>query len=154
MPCAEVTSRDRSALRRLQIGGLPSRDCHRDPRDTERVHFDMHALSEVAQPDANGIPTITSCAGMGKNVPFLMMVPNANYAEAGHRGAEFLILTGDVRENTNKLSADGWLRAPEEGGQVQAGGNGSRIWLRTNHLVNGGHRLLAWIRYRLTFEDH
>lgn len=106
-----------------------------DPDDREHVHVDMGSVERVPDPARSGVEQATLFEDKRERVTLEHWAPDTTHVLRADKGAEVLVLEGQMTEDGTALAPRDWLRVPP-GSQVKlaAGPQGARIWVKTGHL--------------------
>ena len=103
--------------------------------DRTTVRIDINAVApdpELSQPGVNILPLFKNHE---ETVQAQIWSPGEEIYLHAPGGAELYVLDGDLRENTDPLSAGSWLRIPANSAiNACAGEQGARVWIKFGHL--------------------
>ena len=112
-----------------------------DPADRTHVRIDTNKMAFVPNPGRPGVEVMPLFHDGSEDVRLERWAPGSTIVldEAG--GAEILVLLGSFTERDEVFEEQSWLRLPRRGRtQVQAGDEGTRVWIKRGHLAQAPTR--------------
>ena len=108
-----------------------------DPADRQHVVVDMTAQSLTADPARPGVELAMLYEDAFERVRKERWAPGAAVTVDTRGGAEFLVLSGSVRDGNETLGPRDWVRLPDgAAGVFEAGSEGAEIWIKTGHVIH------------------
>lgn len=106
-----------------------------DPDDRKQIQLRIDNLAPVPDPNRKGVQITTLYQDARERVQLEDWLPGVHINVAVPRGAEILVLQGDLTDSGDHLKKYSWMRLPV-GGQIDAvaGEDGARLWVKYDHL--------------------
>lgn len=106
-----------------------------DPEDRAHVRIDMNAVDLLADPEREDIGAFVLFEDAHEHVSVEAWNQGASHPFHAPKGAEILVLDGNLIEDGKSLTARDWLRLPPgTSTHLTAGSEGARFWVKTGHL--------------------
>ncbi len=106
-----------------------------DPDDRAEVRVNMATAPTDADPRRQGVRIAPLYSDAQETVQMEHWSPGTSHAFSAPKGAELLVLEGNLYDGGDGLGRHDWLRLPAgEAQQLTAGSEGARIWVKTGHL--------------------
>jgi hypothetical protein len=107
-----------------------------DPQDREHVRIETSKLPFVPVQDRKNVEILPLFRDDHEDVRLERWAPRADIVLPVPGGIEVLVLGGEFVEQGERLEPQSWLRLPATATlRAKAGASGSRLWVKTGHLV-------------------
>lgn len=106
-----------------------------EPDDRTHVQLNTQFMQAVPHRDLAGISVTSLYHDDAEQVTLIDWEPNATLNIDAVRGAELLVLEGELTEGDDTLVKHSWLRTPIGSSiQLRASANGAKAWVKQGHL--------------------
>jgi anti-sigma factor ChrR (cupin superfamily) len=106
-----------------------------EPDDRTHVRLNTQFMQAVPHRDLAGISVTPLYHDDAEQVTLIDWEPNAKLTIDAVRGAELLVIEGELTEGDDTLVKHSWLRTPIGSSiQLRAGAKGAKAWVKQGHL--------------------
>ncbi|MDC0602819.1 cupin domain-containing protein [Aliiglaciecola sp.] len=105
------------------------------PNDARQFSVDTQSAEYSDDPEQAGVRWLSLYKDAIENVSMVDVAPNQMFDIDTPNGAELLLVSGTLIDNTQELTEQDWLRVPTLSQiSLVAGPQGARFWLKTGYL--------------------
>lgn len=105
------------------------------PEDRTHVRLQMNRMGNVSHSDKSGLSITPLYKDEFEEVNLFHFDPDATVNIDVPKGAELLVLEGEIKEQSDSLVKHSWLRLPIHSVlNANAGNEGATVWIKTGHL--------------------
>lgn len=113
------------------------------PDDRTHVRLQTNFMGSVSLEGFKGIHITPLYKDPIEEVSLLHFEPGAEITLDVAKGAELLVLSGSLDEQTDTLTKHSWLRVPVNSEiNAKAGKEGAKVWFKTGHLIDVENQIM------------